>query len=169
MGWGLRDEHVLPGEFHVGLQRCEQGPAVALVVECWPGLLRAWPPPLPGRPAASQDTQGSLKWPWPRPARCPSAGAGWWPRPQLPAPTLPPAWEPASGQARRLPRPLSRDPADGRPWEAVCCGCHYVSTILCQKPCPRVNLQYSQCTPKCVFKGYNFYQLQLELFLFLSP
>ena len=69
MGRGLRDEHILPGEFHVGLQCREQGPTVTLVVEHQPGLLRAQPPPLLGGPPAPQDTQGSLKWPWPHPAR----------------------------------------------------------------------------------------------------
>lgn len=58
--------------------------------------------------------------------------------------------------------------ADVMPREAVCCGCHRVFTPH-DKPGPGVNFHYSQCTPTCVFKGYNFYQLQLELFLFLSP
>ena len=68
------------------------------------------------------------------------------------------------------PPPKAAEPRPCR-WEALggCCGCHCAPTILWQKPCPRVNLQYSQRTPTCVFKGYNFYQLQLELFLFLSP
>lgn len=114
MGWGLRDEHVLMGEFHIGLQRCKPGPAVAVVLERQPGLLRAWPPLLPGGPAAPQDTQGSPKWPWPHPASCPSAGAGLRARPQLPAPARPPTRAPASSQARRPPRLLSRGPEDGR-------------------------------------------------------